>query len=212
MIYATRNSPATDPSRKSLYWLQTRSSWESALKAHAFELTGRTDGAAFLETCGSHSAFNCLMATAQETNAYEVVTLGGYSPRTPDLLTDFFNRPSNQAKFSTIIPGVDFDKVFENEYAQLYPYAVEAVFGVSCRYQPSHRFDDIVEYIKAGQAVQIVLITPGHYLAVHAYDDFTDELIYVDPNDRTHPDGQWFNVRMPRATHDTNVKPHIIVY
>ena len=166
----------------------------------------------FILCISPHSAINSLAAILPDPNILDVLSPGGWRPRAPDLLTIYMNGPQQADVFSKIIPGVNWDFVFENEYAELVPVAVKAVFGIDCRYQPTHRFDDLVQFIKGGQAIQLVLIHPGHYIAVHAYDDFTDELIYVDPNDRTHPDGNWSNCRMSRMTHDTNVKPHIVVY
>lgn len=212
MKYGTRNSPALDPSKKSLFWLQTKSGWEAALKAKTYELGGNVASGSWKETCGPHAAVNCLMAILEDPKVVEIKTLGGWSPRVPDILMNWFQVPSTQAEISKVIPGMDFDKVFENEFMALYPTAVKAVFGLSCRYIQTHTFDDIVGFIKAGHSVQIVFIKPGHYVSVHAYDDFTDELIYVDPNDTPHVDGNWACVKLTRVAHDTNVKPWILVY
>ena len=212
MKYGCINAPCLDPNKKSLFWLQTRSSWESALKAHAIELINSTSGKDWLETCGSHSAVNCLTAVNPDPSTLESHGPGGDTPRVPDVLTDYFNRPSNQSKFSVIVPGVDFDRVFENEFAQLYPLAVKEVFGVDCSYQENHSWDELVTLVKAGKAIQIVFIHPGHFVAVVGYDDFTKTLSYIDPNDRTHPDGNWFDCPLDQKTHDENVKDHIIVF
>ena len=212
MIHGTRNSPALHPEKKSLYWLQTKSAWEAALKAKTYELGGNVASGAWKESCGPHSSVNCLMATMPDPSSLDIKTPGGWAPRIPDVLMSWFHTPSNQPRIAKALPGVDLDKAFENQFLSLYPIAVQEVLGKLCRYVPAHDFDDLVGYVKTGQAVQIVLIKPGHFVSVHAYDDFTDELIYVDPNDTPHTDGNWQNVRLPRAVHETNVRPWIVVY
>ena len=87
MKYGCINAPCLDPNKKSLFWLQTRSSWESALKAHAIELINSTSGKDWLETCGSHSAVNCLTAVNPDPSTLESHGPGGDTPRVPDVLT-----------------------------------------------------------------------------------------------------------------------------
>ncbi|MDR0556332.1 MAG: C39 family peptidase [Treponema sp.] len=66
--------------------------------------------------------------------------------------------------------------------------------------------------MRAGQAVQLCLVKPGHYIAAVAYDDLTREIIFNDPWPGRFPGGNGFNRRMGKAEFKGNVKPFLIVY
>ena len=212
MIYGPRNSPARDASKKSLYFVQTRSPIEAILKAHDSQNFNTTDAKYWLETCGPHSMANAVLAVAPDPSIYDVKTPGGWVPRMPDLATLFFNGPQQIPAFQKLLPDTDFDTALENEYLALYPTACAALFGVRCQYKASHTWQDLIDAMKAGQSVQIVLTKPGHFLAVVGYDDQTNELVYIDPDDRRQPADGWWRARIGQAEHDSNVKPWVCIY
>jgi hypothetical protein len=99
----------------------------------------------------------------------------------------------------------------ENEIAGFYPAAVQAGFGAQAEYTEGLGWDGLVNEVQQGHGAMICLIKPGHFLAVVAYDDATQELIYNDSwPDRTGTDG--FNLRMKAPEFLSNVKPYAVVF
>jgi hypothetical protein len=86
------------------------------------------------------------------------------------------------------------------------------VFGVKATFQFGNDFNKIASYLANGNAVQLCLINPGHYIAAVAYDDEKQEIIFNDPWPGRFADQNGFNRRMGRAEVAANVKTFFIVY
>jgi hypothetical protein len=125
---------------------------------------------------------------------------------------DFFNDPRNYAALKAARPDTPPDVWHGNEVPQFYPVAVKAVFGVNARFYFAHDFGGVAEYLQAGQAVQLCLVKPGHYIAAVAYDDRTREIIFNDPWPGRFADTNGFNRRLGEVEYKTNIKPYVIVY
>lgn len=176
--------------------VQTNNSIEAILRAWS----GRDRG--FLETCGPTSAINVLEAMGKPTTISSLM-MATIQPE--DFLTIWMNDPKNH-------PGLGIPAVaMVNEYATAYPNAVSKVFGVNARYLDGQSFDWIASMVSGGIGCMICLKSPGHFLAVVAYDDESKELIYRDPwPNRTGTDG--FNLRMGKPEFESNVKPYVVVF
>ncbi len=167
----------------------------------------------WLETCGTHSAANCLMATRRDPGAFlESFRLpGGGFVRLPDLLTLWMNTPQNRAKLLAARPNLDPDSLPGNEVPQYYPVAVAEVTGAACSYREGLAWVSILELLRQGSAVQLCLVKPGHYIAAVAYDDSVNQIIYIDPHPARQPK---YSMRalMDRSEFEANVKRFSIIY
>jgi hypothetical protein len=161
-----------------------------------------------LETCGPSSAVNCLAALGY---TLEVAYPGGYVPQPEEILSDYMNDPRNYPKLRAARADIDPAKMPGNRVPQYYPLSVREVFNAKAEYTYAASWDAIKKHFKAGNAVQICLEKPGHYLAGVAFDPVTDELIYHDPcPERTGKGGR--ALRMGHEEYLTNVKNFCIVY
>jgi hypothetical protein len=125
---------------------------------------------------------------------------------------DYFNDPRNYDLLKRVRPDTPPDVWHGNEVPQFYPAAARAVFGIKAEFLWSNHFDKIASFLVQGNAVQLCLVNPGHYIAAVAYDEDREEIIYNDPWPGRFPDGNGFNRRMGRAECAANVKPFLIVY
>ncbi len=196
MIHGTRF--ATDRDR---YYIQTNNPTEQLLK--------KREGEGWLESCGPSAAVNCLA-----TLGYDLVILcpGVYKPQPEEVLMDFFNDPKNYAKFAEIRKDLDPVSFPGNRVPQWYPYAVQQVFAATASFVWGSELEKITQFLKRGFAVQLCLKKPGHYIAVVAYDDETNELIFNDSWPDRFPDKNGFNRRMGADEYKRNVKPWAILY
>lgn len=176
--------------------VQTNNGIETILKNWSGKPTG------YLESCGPTSAINILDAMGKPT-AIMSAALAFIQPE--DFLTVWMNDPKNH-------PGLGIPKdALVNEWAQAYPNAVTKVFGVPCRYLTGQSFEWVSSMVAGGVGVMLCLKTPGHYIAVVAFDNLTNELIYRDPwPGRTKTDG--FNLRMGVKEFTENTKPLCVVF
>lgn len=156
----------------------------------------------YLETCGPTSAINILDAMGKPT-AIMSPALAFIQPE--DFLAVWMNDPKNH-------PGLGIpSEALVNEWAQAYPNAITKVFGVSCRFLERQSFEWISSTVAGGVGVMLCLKDPGHYIAVVAFDNIANELIYRDPwPGRTKTDG--FNLRMGRKEFEANTKPLCVVF
>lgn len=185
--------------------VQTNNSVEAILRK-ALSRIGKDRG--FLETCGPTSAINLLDAMGKPTAWYSP-TMATIQPE--DALTLWLNNPANTAALQVVRKDIDPDDYLGNEIPQYYPHAIGACFGVTARYLEGQSFDWIQSVVTQGHGVMICLKSPGHYLAVVAYDYDTKELIYRDPwPGRTGTDG--YNLRMGREEFESNTKPFCVVF
>jgi hypothetical protein len=125
---------------------------------------------------------------------------------------EYMNDPRNYDVLQKTRPEIDPCAYYGNEIAQYYTVAVPAVFGVKCSFAFGGDFNKVASLVQNGQAVQLCLVKPGHYIAVVAFDDAARELIYNDPWPGRFKDGNGFNRRMSEAEYKSNVKAYQIVY
>ena len=162
----------------------------------------------WLEDCGPTAAVNVLDSMGRAT---PVRTPGGWYPQPEDVLAMWFNDPRNYAEQKAARPGIDPAAFLGNEVPQFYPAAVAGVFGVSCQFLEGQTFEWLASMVSGGMGAMICLKDPGHYLAVVAFDNISNELIYRDSwPGRTKTDG--FNLRMSKAEFKANVKPFVIIF
>jgi len=174
--------------------VQTNNAIENLLRLWS----GKDKG--FLESCGPTSAINVLESMGHPV-AIMSPAMAMVQPE--DFLTIWMNDPKNAPGFKTEAPV--------NEYPRAYPNAITKVFGHACRYLEGQSFEWITSMVSGGTGCMICLKDPGHFLAVVAFDNLTNELIYRDPwPNRTGTDG--FNLRMGKKEFDTNVKPYVVVF
>lgn len=181
---------------RATFSVQTNNSVEAMLRAWSGKDTG------YLETCGPTSAINVLEAMGRPT---EILSPALASVQPEDFLTLWMNDPKNH-------PGLGIPKVaMINEWPAAYPNALSRVFGISAKFLEGQSFEWVASMVFGGTGCMICLKNPGHYLAVVAYDNEANELIYRDPwPNRTKTDG--YNLRMSQAEFEGNVKPYVIVF
>jgi len=137
---------------------------------------------------------------------------GAYEPQSEEVLMDYFNDPRNYEALRRARPDTPPEKWHGNEVPQFYSVAVPAVFGVKAEFFFGNDFNLIAKLLQTGRAVQLCLITPGHYIAAVAYDSGKREIIYNDPWPDRFKDKNGFNRRMNELEYKGNVKPFFIVY
>jgi hypothetical protein len=196
MIVGTKNWD-----NRNCYYVQTNNPTDEYLR--------KTMASGWLVSCGPTAAVSCMAAMGYDL---DIVCKGGYRPQPEEVLMDYFNDPANYPKFREVRKDIDPGRYAGNEVPQYYPIAVKEVFDVSATFLWLHDFNKIIAFVKSGKAVQICLKAPGHFLAVVAYDDETESLIYNDSWPGRHEDGDGFNCRMVRYEYDKNVEPYAIVY
>lgn len=162
----------------------------------------------FLETCGPTSAINILAARGDNLL---IKCPGEYIPQPEEVLTDYFNDPANYKRLETARKGLSLNDWLGNEIPQYYTIAIPAVFNVNAKFCWSQTWQDIIDNLKINIGVMLCLKKPGHYIAVIAYDENADEMIYNDP----WPGNKWpdrytgmsgFNRRMKKTEYHGNVK------
>ena len=94
---------------------------------------------------------------------------------------------------------------------QWLPLAARDVFGIHGQYREGMGWGKLIAELSAGRPVQILLKSPGHYLACVAYDEATDTVIYNDSWPGRSADGNGWNRRMGKAELD-NVQDFLVVY
>lgn len=164
---------------------------------------------AHLEFCGPSASVNCIAA---RTPIKDIVLPGGFIPQPEDLLSLYFHDPRNLPLFNKLAPQFDFAKMLPNRCPSLYPRAVQAVFGVSCKFLDGKlTVGQLKENLIAGNTIQLCLKSPGHFVAAVNFDEKTNEIVYNDPFDgRGGVKG--FNRRMSLTEYVNNVKDYAIIY
>jgi hypothetical protein len=189
--------------RKRAYFTQENNSIEHILKCRL------PLGVSYLESCGPTASLNC---QASLGHGVDIRSPGGYSPQPEDLLAVYLNDPRNFASFRAAWPGLDPEKVPGNEVAQWYPIAVHEVFGNTCEFVGELGFKEAAGHIREGRTIQACLRSPGHFIALVAYDEDKAEFIIKDGWAGRWPDGDGFCKRLLRSEYETNVKPLCLVY
>lgn len=201
----------------SLGWIQDNSAIESIIRKHNLEvselLPDHPDfrlGRYWLETCGTHSAINCLEAIGKIPETISGIWL----PRLPDILSLFMNDPNNAELLQEAEHDFDPSTGMGNEYSMLYPISVKSVFGVELQYDTNKDWQHWIDIVSDGHSIQFCSINPGHYRAIVAFDETTNEFIVVDPwKGNPGLKGQdWWQYRMNQEEFDSNVKSYAIIY
>jgi hypothetical protein len=161
-----------------------------------------------LQSCGPEAAVGCLAVLGHPTNVY---TPGIYQPQPGEILMDWFHEERNYSAMRQAFHEQDPAKVVGNRWPQWYPLAVSRVFGVRAEFNPSITRGQVIRHLKLAGAAQVCLIAPGHYIALVAYNDERDEIIFNDPWPDRFPDGNGFNRRMSAAEW-SNVKSFAVLY
>jgi len=185
---------------RSTYFRQDNNPTETMLKKM---------GGKWLETCGPTAAANCLAALGYDLT---ITCPGGWVPQPEEILEDFLNDPRNYPDMRAVRSNLDPASIPGNRVPQYYPLAVSRVFKALGNYVESHSFDALVDHLSKGMAVQLCLMTPGHYIAAVAYDDETHEVLYRDPWPERFADGNGFNRRMSATEFQANTKSFAIIY
>jgi hypothetical protein len=174
--------------------IQTNNAVENLLRLWS----GKDRG--YLESCGPTSAINIL-----ESMGHPVVIMSPAMAmvQPEDFLLIWMNDPKNSPGFQVTSPV--------NEYPNAYPNAITKVFGHACRYLEGQSFEWVASMVSGGTGCMICLKNPGHFLAVVAFDNLTNELVYRDPwPNRTGTGG--YNLRMGKAEFLANIKPYVVVF
>jgi len=185
-----------------VYYSQENNPTEAFLKAAMGTLKS------WLESCGPTAAVNCLAAMGLNVR---IECPGIYKPQPEEVLMDYFNDPRNEAKLKEIrdLP----ESIPENRVPQFYPQAVYDVFRQRCIFRWGPSFGGVADHVSDGRAVQLCLKKPGHYIAIIAYDDVKDELIFNDPWGGRFKDGKsGRHRRLNRTEFFDNVQNYYILY
>lgn len=183
---------------RSAYYIQTNNPTEALLRAK--------EDSGWLESCGPTAAVNCLAARGENI---EILCPGKYKPQPEEVLMDYLNDPRNKTELDRVrkvrgIPG--------NRVPQFYPLAIKSVFGCTSVFTWGLNFRAVADRVVMGKPVQICLIYPGHYVAVVAYDEVEDMLIYNDSWPDRFVDKNGFNREISTRDFATNVQNYFIVY
>lgn len=161
----------------------------------------------WLETCGPTSSVSCMAAMGHDVKC---LTPGSFLPQPESVLTGWFNDPRNYKTMEEIRKGTPPMEWMGNRIPQFYPPAVKSVFGVRAEFKYLD-MDGIIIHLSKGHAVQACLVTPGHYIAILAYDKRTKDIIFNDSHiTRTGLKNRGFNERI-RAK-DLDIHPWTVVY
>jgi len=192
-----------DSLNRDAYYIQTNNPTEEILRKQDSKYGG------YLVSCGPTAAVNCISAMGLDV---EISCPGDYKPQPEEVLMDYFNDPRNYDILRKKRKGTDPSIWYGNEVPQFYEIAVPAVFNVKARFIWWKDYKTIVNLVSKGQAVQLCLKNPGHYIAVVAYDTDTQEIIINDPWPGRFFNRDGFNRRMNAKELWSNVKGYAIVY
>ena len=190
------------------FWNDKSKTYYSQENNAAEELLRKREENSWLETCGPTAAVSCLAALDYNLNIY---CPGPYKPQPENCLQDFFNDPRNYKELERIRRDTDPVSFLGNRIPQWYPFAVKEVFGALGQFLFTSGIEITISALKKGYAVQLCLISPGHFIAAVAYDDESSEIIFNDPWPAG-VGGDGFNRRMDSAEFDRNVKNYAIIY
>ncbi|MBN2354297.1 MAG: hypothetical protein JXD23_17135 [Spirochaetales bacterium] len=192
---------------KGRLYIQEKAAWEQILPG--------------FQMCGPTAAGNARAALVDTDDG--VAGFGGtWAGRPADALSTFFATPSNWPALKNVRnlqlgwwgPGV----YVPWEIPQYYPLAAKEVFGLDAQFSFNGTFDKIAGFVSEGNAVQLCLKHPGHYITALAFDDETKRIAFKDPwsadrwpGGNALPDAngnKWFG----RQDYDANVEQWYIVY
>lgn len=163
----------------SIRYDQTKNSAEALIKKTTAEINkmlgvNNKIRRGYLESCGM-SALACEMEGLEYAPVDKPIQFptGKTIPLDDGLMT-FVNLPSNDKLFQA-------GDVFDNRYWDTIITAAKECFGCDAYLQRFDKdFDFLSVELERGNGVIICLDEPGHYLALIAYDQESDEIIYHD--------------------------------
>jgi len=155
-----------DKKNNSAFWaVQTNNTVEHLYKVLINQLKRKYPDAniknSYLETCGDSAAVNCIIAVDSDPI---ISCPGGYRPQSDCLLAEYHNDPNNFIKFKKL--GYSPYDIQNNRVFSTYPIAVKEVFNKHCERFCYQKWENIIDFLKAGQSIQLCLKNPGHYIAV----------------------------------------------
>jgi len=193
------------------YYVQTNNPTEQILK--------KEGKGGWLESCGSVALTNCMGVLGKD---FVITCVGGFQPQIDEIVTGYFNDPRNYKKFLIVRPNLDPALPTSppgNRVPQYFPLAAKEIFGVRGVYMelPStiDLWAEVVSELVQGNPVQVCLKDPGHYIAVVAYDEDTNEIIINDSWPARFANQDGFNRRIGRKDIDSgpeNWKNFIVIY
>lgn len=131
----------------------------------------------WLVSCGPTAAVSIVHATGREVDC---LTPGGWKPQPEEILTGYFNDPSNSEKLKSI-RNLDPQNWLGNTVPQWYEAAIYDVFGISARFYWGLVFHDLEICIHKNIGILACLKNPGHYVAIVGFDSDKKTVIYNDP-------------------------------
>ncbi len=183
-----------------------RAAIESILRKKNIQSFKTSSGLYWLETCFCHSATNGLVATGHNVG---VATPAGAQIRPPDAITCWLNDPGNYEALKAV-RDINPDVYMGNEIPQWGAYAIERMFGAKAEFSWIHDFKKVAQLVSAGNAVEFAIKKPEHFECFIAYDESTDELIYVDPAPYRSP-SDWWHRRMSQQEYENTTQPFSIL-
>jgi len=165
----------------------------------------------WLETCGSQSLVNGKVAVGRSV---DVVFPTGRKVRSPDAVTVVLNDRGYYDELRKVRndPQTDLPTHYMgNEIAQYLAWAGHSLFEGGAEFQWLKDFNKVADIVSQGCAVEISLLSPLHFLVVVAFDETTNELIYVDPAPYRHPNGDWYKARMAIDEYNKTVNQFSII-
>lgn len=163
-----------DGKKINIRYEQTHNAVESIIKKALHE---NEIDRGFLESCGA-SSFCTIMEGMGYLDPKEYMRFPtGETIQMDDAIMIYMNDPRNNDKFSR-------GHLFDNRAAKNYPMLAKVLYNVEAElkfYQSRSVYvDDIIQSLDYGHGVQVCMITPGHWIAIIAYDKETEEFIYHD--------------------------------
>jgi hypothetical protein len=134
-----------------------------------------------LEYCGPSAMINCIAALRDLENTPMNDYGGRWEIQPEDYATAYFIDQRNVTHFKRIRGDVDFRQYPPNRIPQYYPTAALNVFAHEARYCEGGTFETIAKLLWEGNAVQLCIKSPGHYIAALAYDSSTMQIGFKDP-------------------------------
>jgi len=164
------------------YFIQTNNPEDTMLK-HYEERLAKEKGFILeswrhLVTCGPSAVCNSIAALVQLP---KIALPGGGFLQPESALASWLNDLANTPTFLAARPELDPKTWPGHEVPQYYPAAAKAVLGYTKgEFSWGARWEELTRLLKSGKALTVQLSSPPHYIALVAYDDNRDEIIFHD--------------------------------
>lgn len=193
-------------SRKKSYYSQENNAHEQYNKSLFKELNIKTG---YLETCGPTAMLACVEALGYDVT---VEVPGKWKAQPEDVATSFFNTPSNFNKFREIRPNMIPGSIPAHRVPQYYPYAAEQLFNCKAKFMWLHDWETVAKNLCYGNAVQLCLINPSHFISCISYSNKDNIMLYNDPNGSRHKDKDGYHEILTETEYINNVNGYAIIY